>query len=334
MSIDKPDFAILGAGALGSILGGHLARAGRSVVLLARPARASQIERDGIRLQGLACWTQPVPVLANPADFAGAGVLIVATKTYGTSAALEPLRHARVDLALSVQNGLMKNEQLGAAFGAGRVLGAIADVSGELRAGGEVLFTRNEQLCVGELHGHAPDRAAAVAQALAAAGIRASSVPDIESLEWSKFASWAGLMILSVTTRECSAAFLTEPATATVLVRVVREIGCLAHRCGIALSDRSTLPVASLCAGSESQAIDSVLRFGAQLKLAAPTHRMSSLQDLEAGRPLEIDETLGYAVRRGRGLGLDLPLLNTFLSLTAGIDHLRRGVTPGSSPRN
>lgn len=324
MTNGRAEFAILGAGALGSILGGHLARAGRSVVVLARDARALQLQNSGIRLSGLASWTQAVPVLADPTAFKGAEVLIVATKTYGTEAALAPLRHAPVDAVMSVQNGLMKNGQLGAVFGESRVLGALADVSGEMLADGSVLFTRNEQLLVGELHARRDDRAARIAGALDASGIRASAVPDIDSLEWSKFASWAGLMIVSVTTRESSAAFLTQPATATVLVRIVREVGTLAQRCGITLSDRSTLPVATICTGEEDNAVDAVLNFGKRLQVLAPTHRMSSLQDLEACRPIEIDETLGYAVRKGTSLGVPLPLLSAFYLLVTGVDQLRR----------
>lgn len=323
MSDKCVEFAILGAGALGSILGGHLARAGRSVLMLARGTRAHQLEQSGVKISGLESWTQHVRVLSDPSAFTGADVLIVATKTYSTAAALEPLRHAPIQCALSIQNGLMKNSQLAAAFGPNQVLGAIADVSGELLEGGEVVFTRNELLCVGELRGVNSDRATPIVAALNAAGIRAAAVPDIESLEWSKFASWAGLMVVSVTTRAPSAAFLTQPATAMVVVCIVREIGLLAARCGIELSDRSTLPIASICKSTEAGALDVVIKVGARLLQNAPTHRMSSLQDLEAGRPMEIDETLGYAVRQAHRVGLELPLLSTFHSLVAGIEHLR-----------
>ena len=54
-----------------------------------------------------------------------------------------------------------------------------------------------------------------------------------------------------------------------------------------------------------------------------PTHRMSSLQDLEAGRPLEIEETLGYAVRRARELQQPVPLLDSLYHLAAAIDRTR-----------
>jgi 2-dehydropantoate 2-reductase len=63
----KPEFAILGAGALGSILGAHLARAGHDVVLLARGRRAEQITADGVAIEGLVDLQTRVPVLDDPA---------------------------------------------------------------------------------------------------------------------------------------------------------------------------------------------------------------------------------------------------------------------------
>ena len=321
--MSKPvEFAILGAGAIGSIVGAHLARAGHSVLMLARGQRAQQLAQQGLRITGLAEFMQVVPVLTEPANFPGAEVLVVATKTHGTEAALAPLRHAVVGLACSFQNGLMKNEQLIEAFGPSRVLGALANTSGELLASGEVLFTRNEQLCVGELVGGASARAEALARVIDAAGVRTSAVADIQSLEWSKFAAWAGLMVLSVTTRALTWRYLTDPDSALVLVRLVREVGVLAAACGVPLSDRSMLPAAGICLGSEAEAVATIQMLGQQLKAGAPAHRMSTLQDLEAGRALEIEETLGYAVRLGTQAGVPLPLLNSFYPLVRALDHL------------
>src|SRR4030088_3817517 len=88
------DFAVLGAGAMGSIVGGHLARAGHSVVMLARGERARQLERHGLTIKGLAAFSTPVHTLREPAALKSAGALLVAMKTPGTAAALAALRHA------------------------------------------------------------------------------------------------------------------------------------------------------------------------------------------------------------------------------------------------
>jgi 2-dehydropantoate 2-reductase len=324
MAVGNVEFAILGAGAIGSIIGAHLARSGHTVVMLARGQRAQGIELRGLRIKGLVEISQRVPVLTDASEFSGADVLIVATKTYGTEAALAPLMHAQIGTAFSIQNGLMKNDQLSAAWGRERVLGALANTSGELLSDGEVLFTRNEQLCIGELDGGVSARAAHIAKIIDDSGVRAGAVGDIQSLEWSKFAAWAGMMVSAVTTRAVTWKYLIDPDSALVLARLVREIGVLSASHAISLSDRSTLPVATIARVPEGEAVAILQALGNQMRLSAPDHRISTLQDLEVGRALEIEETLGYAVRDAARLNLRLPLLECFYHMVKGIDRIRR----------
>lgn len=322
------DFAILGAGAMGSIVGAHLARAGHRVAMLARGARADALERGGLTIRGLAEFTTPVHTVRNPAALTSARVLIVATKTPGTAEALAALRHAELGVTISIQNGPLKNELLAQAFGTPRVLGALADTSGELLPGGEVLFTRNVNILIGELDGTESSRARDLAHTIDAAGVRAAATCEIVSLEWSKFCAWVGLMALSVTTRAETWKYLSDPDAALVLVRLLRDVGALAAALGIRLSDQAILPAASLCSLPESAAVEIVVGTGREYRSSAPQHRMSSLQDLLAGRPLEVNETLGYALERARALGLTLPMLECFRHLVAGIDRARRAGAP------
>ncbi len=316
------EFAILGAGAMGSIVGAHLTRAGHEVAMLARGARAQQLRERGITISGLSDFSTTVTTVSDPRLLTGASTLIVATKTPGTAEALQALRHVPFENALSIQNGPLKNEILTRAFGAARVLGALADTSGELRPDGQVLFTRNVNIMVGELPGGESERAQRIARALDDSGVRAAASAHILTLEWSKFCSWVGLMSLAVTTRAPTWKYLSDPDCALLLVRLVREMGRLAAALNIELSDRAILPTASLCAGSESEAVAIITRTGAQYRVNAPQHRMSALQDVEAGRRLEVNETLGYALERSRDLGLELPLLECFRRLIGAIDRL------------
>jgi 2-dehydropantoate 2-reductase len=324
-STARTEFAILGAGAIGSILGAHLARAGHSVVMLARGKRAEHIEREGIRIKGLVEFSVSVPTLTDPRQFQGAQVFIVAMKTSGTAAALQPLRDAKIDVAFSIQNGLWKNDQLVESFGATRVLGSLANTSGELLPSGEVLFTRNVNVFVGELAGGDSDRATAIASAIDASGVRSTAVPDILAREWTKFVGWVGLMSMSVATRSATWKYLSDPDCATLLVRLIRETCALAKASGITLIEQhALLPIQTILNKSEAEAVAAVVRSGQEYKTIAPEHRMSTLQDLDAGRPLEIEETLGDAVRRAASLGLSLPLLETCYRLVAAIDRTAR----------
>jgi 2-dehydropantoate 2-reductase len=317
------DFAILGAGALGSILGAHLARAGHSVVMLVRENRARQIDSQGLQIRGLVEFDQRVPTLVDTSKLAGARVLIVAMKTQGTAQALAPLRNVPFDTIFSIQNGLAKNELLSAAFDPARLLGSLANTSGELLASGEVLFTRNVNLLLGPMAGNNAAAAREIAQQIDAAGVRSTAVSDIVSREWSKFVAWAGFFILSVTVRTATWKYLVDRDSALILARLVRELGALAKAVGVPLSDESLLPVASMCAGSEESAVEAVLRAGDEFKTRTPDHRMSALQDLVAGRSLEFEDTLGYAAHKAASLGLDLPLLEASYRLAASIDRNR-----------
>ena len=117
---------ILGAGALGSLFGAHLASAGEDVTLIARDARAKAIHDHGVTVTGLANLTVPVHVTARPQELQQADALLVTVKTYDMEPALESVAHLRVGGALSVQNGLVKNEQLARRFGWEKTLGAAA----------------------------------------------------------------------------------------------------------------------------------------------------------------------------------------------------------------
>lgn len=317
------EFAIVGAGAIGSLLGAHLARAGHAVAMLARGERAAAVMRDGLRIRGLANFTQPVTVLADPADFRGARLLILATKAIATERTLQSLRHADVDAVFSIQNGLAKNRHLAAAWGVERVLGAVADTSGELLESGQILFTRNECLCIGEPAGGMSARARDIAATIDACGIRTSAVPDIESLEWSKFAAWCGLMVLALTMRTTTWRYLIDADAARVLVRLVRETASLASVQGIPLSDRAPLAVAAIAGASEDRAVELLQALGRDFRARAADHRMSALQDLEAGRPLEVEETLGHAVDFARRIGVPSPLLESAYPLVRAMDRLR-----------
>jgi 2-dehydropantoate 2-reductase len=322
--VSRPEFAIVGAGALGSILAAHLVRAGRSVTLLARGQRAQQVREQGLRIKGLSEFSIPVELLTDPAQLREAGTLIVATKTPGSEQTMASLRHVQVERAVSIQNGVMKDDLLSQTYGRAHTLGALADTSGELLASGDVLFTRNVSLFIGELDGSMSDTARSIVKAIDDAGVRATLVPDIVSREWSKFVGWVGFVSLSLTTRAITWKFLSDPDAALLIVRLTRELAALAHALGVKLTeDRALLPLGLVIDGPEAQAVAGVQKVGAEYQTKAPEHRMSSLQDLLAGRPLEIHETLGYALRKAMEVNLSLPLLASFYSLVSAIDRTR-----------
>jgi 2-dehydropantoate 2-reductase len=309
---------------MGSILGAHLARSGHSVALLARGRRAEHVRSEGLKISGLARFSTPMHVIDDPARLREAQVLIVATKAIGTAESLKPLAGAKIGYAFSIQNGVLKNELLETAFGPEHVLGALANMSGELLPSGEVLFTRNVSLQIGTLDGAVPDAVRTLAQTIDSSGVRSAAVPDITAREWSKFAAWIGMAGVATTTRVVTWKYLMDPDAALVLVRLIREVRELATRAGVSFTDDVVFPVATLCTGTEEAGVELLRGIGAQFRDHSPEHRLSAHQDIDAGRPLEVEETLGHAARTAARLGLSLPLLDTAYRIAAAIDRTSR----------
>lgn len=322
-------FTIVGAGALGTILGAHLGAAGHAVTVLARGARAQQAGRDGLRVQGLRDLHQRCTVLSPQDCPREPGVLVLAVKTYHMAEALAPLVACRPQAVFSLANGVLKGEQLAESFGASRVLGCMANFSGELLADGNVAFSRNVRLALGAAPGYAGTAVQDIAAAIDGAGLVTVAVPDIESAEWSKFVGWVALFALAVIARATTGEFLANPRFATLGVRLVREAHAVASARGIRLVDASPVPVAAIATQSFEQAVKTLRETGAGFQANAPGHRMSALQDLEAGRALEVHETLGYVVAEARRLGVPAATLELCYEIAAGLNDLPRQGTLG-----
>lgn len=302
-------FAILGAGALGTILGAHLVRAGHEVTMLARGARAKTLERDGLVVKGLVEMRERCQVITEPSELRETDCFAVGTKAIDTRPSLEPYAHVKLQTTFSMQNGVMKDELLAEVFPQASVLGSMADFSGELLASGEVLFTRNVGLDLGELSGAMSERVIDLARTIDSAGVRCNAVPDIKTREWSKFVAWSGMVPLAALTRLNTWRYLMDESGAWIAVKLIRETAQLAKALAVPLMDLSPLPASTIVAASDAQAVAAVQEVGQRFKANAPEHRMSTLQDIERGTRIEIEETLGFALRRGRELGLAMPTM-------------------------
>lgn len=313
-------FLILGAGALGSILAAHLARAGTPVALLARGRRADHVAAHGVTLTGLVDCTVPVPVV-RPGEATDADVLILCTKAFDTAQALDGVRLARPPIALSLQNGVLKNDELVARYGADQVLGATASISGELLDDGTTRFTMNQALPIGELGGGPSARVADIVGALKSSGIAAEASDDIRSVEWTKYAGFLPLFAPALLTRQYTWRNLSDPDTAIAIARLIRETCALAAASGVRILDQKGLPLNTIAAAPPEEGARLVRSFGAVFGQRAPLHRVSALQDLLRGGRLEVDAILGYAVALGRRLGVAVPTIETCHQLCAVLNR-------------
>ena len=316
------NIVILGAGALGSILAAHLIEDGHQVALVARGQRAKQIRDEGLLVGGLSDLKVQCQVISEPMAVLDAELLIVTVKTYDIEAAIAPLASRKFDSVFSVANGVLKNSQLAQCFGAPAVLGCMADTSGELLASGEVRFTRNICLHIGEFDGALSRRATAIAEAINHSGVNAIAENNIQTIEWSKFVGWVALLVLAVSTQRETGKFLADRNCAHLAATIIHEMAAIAAVKAIKIIDQSPLPVASLAAKAIDLAEQQLIEIGNEWKRNAPSHRLSALQDLHRGKKLEVAETLGFAVGEAKSLGLDTPTLVTCFSIVSGINGL------------
>jgi len=219
----------MGAGALGSIAAALLHEAGHEVSLVARGTRAEHLRTNGIRVEGLATVTAACPIVTDTNTLGDADLVIVTVKTFDTEAALRQLAHVKVASCLSLQNGMLKDDQLAAVFGRDAVLGAFANFSGAVRDDGAALFTVNASITVGELAGGISPRVRGVVEALNGAGINAHASEDIYSASWSKLIIWSGMAIVSTLTRQPTVNIFSDPDTAMILARIHREVQTVAE---------------------------------------------------------------------------------------------------------
>jgi 2-dehydropantoate 2-reductase len=299
----------------------HLARAGEDVALIARGPRARLLAERGVTVKGLAEFTVEVPILETPLEAQSCDVFVMTAKTYDTESALEGVRGLKPDMAMSVQNGVEKNERLASVFGWEHTAGCIANFSGEVSEDGAVHFTRNEGLYFGELPEGTSSRTEGFAEILNAAGIKTIASDRIRSVEWSKYATWMGLTAVAVLTRLYTHRLYQDEGLDVLQTELTREAVELAAAFDVEVMDLGGLIFPKTMSEAATDECVAVLKkAGAAMEASGTTtHRMSALQDLLRGRQLEIEETFGHAVAKGAEMGVAMPRLETCYRLLSGL---------------
>src|SRR6185295_5165539 len=308
------NFVIVGAGALGSIYAAYFARAGHQVSLIARGERAAALARHGIGIVGEETFTARCNIVTQPETLRQADVVIVAIKTYDTAQALSSLRGLKVKSALSVQNGVLKNQQLGEVFGAQATLGTISMLGGDVLPAegdrpGAVRYSMAGPTVIGEPAGGESSRVAELVDTFERSGLKARASDAITSVEWSKFVGWSGFSTLAVMTRLPTWRFLTDADTALIAARVMRETAAVAISHGVSLQD-SGFSSTKFLGGGEDDAVRAVQVHGEKMRVNAPDFRQSILQDADRNRRLEVHETLDYTLQLATQRGVATPALD------------------------
>jgi 2-dehydropantoate 2-reductase len=314
---------VAGAGALGCVFGGFLRQAGYRVTLLGRAAQIDAIATHGLRIDGL--WGEHhlkgfqlatvVEQVRAPCD-----AVLITVKSYDTRAmaiAVAPLLAPR-GVAISLQNGLGNVEALGDAVGAQRVLAGRVIFGAETLAPGHVRVTvYADPVLIGVWRpaGRSPLEAVARqwVERFAAAGIPSAYSDDIEAALWGKVLYNAALNPLGALLGVHYGALGDDANTRAVMDAVLEEVFAVAVAQGVAL------PWASAAAYREV--------FYGRLLPSTFDHRSSMLQDLERGRPTEVDAINGEVWKRGTAHGIVTPANELLTRLV----HAREALGAGRS---
>jgi ketopantoate reductase len=152
-------------------------------------------------------------------------------------------------------------------------------------------------------------------------GIAVQVTPQIQSFEWSKYVAWVCLMAPAVLTHLESYKILQDPQMASITAAIFHEMVQLATTRGMPLHDIPLFPTKTLSQLAFDDTVTHIRQIGDRWASLIPTAKVSTLHDLEQGKRLEVEETLGYAVRQGTALGIPTPTMDTCYKLIAGINH-------------
>jgi 2-dehydropantoate 2-reductase len=290
--------AMVGAGGLGGVYGGLLARAGLDVTFIARGRGLEALRRHGLSLK-LASgeeWQIPVRATDDPREVGPVDLIWFCVKTYDLDdAARQAIPLVGADtMALPIQNGVEAPERLAAILGREHVLGGVGRAGGTLVAPGRVEQKSDRATVVlGELDGGTSARAERLGQVLRDAGIDARVHPDVLVDLWDKFVQACAIFGLDTLLRLPDATYLRHPETAELFRGLMREVYTVGRARGIRLPENT---------------VERLWDTLSKMYAANPNMHSSMYFDILAGRRLEIDAANGTVVRLGRETGVPTPL--------------------------
>jgi len=316
---------IVGAGAIGGLVGARLAAAGETVSVLARGANLEAIrarglaviEPDGAELRAQVAAASPDTRELGPQD-----VIVLALKAHQLAGVADqlPALYDADSVVVPMQNGipwwffqrfpgpyeglrlqtLDPGGVLERAVPAERIVASIAYPAAERTEPGVIRLIEGDKFPLGELDGERTDRVNAIATAFSAAGFKSRVLTDVRSHLWIK--AWGNLAFnpISALTRATLAEICADPATRSLAATVMQEAADIADKLGLRLRL------------SIEQRIQGAADVG--------DHKTSMLQDVEAGRELEVDPLIGSFVELGRITDTPVPVTEMLHALVSQLD--------------
>lgn len=282
---------MMGSGGVGGYYGARLLQAGHDVSFVARGAHAEAMRRNGLRIRSeLGDAEVRARVLDAPAQAGPADLVVLAVKLWDTEDAARAVAAVPGATAVSLQNGVDKDEVLAKALGRERVLGGVTHIGAVIAEPGVIAHTgKLQRVTLGELDGSRTERLRAVGDAFRSAGAETVISDDIRRVTWEKFVFLTALSGMTALTRKPVGGVRAHPATRAMLLDALREAVAVAQAEGARLPE-----------GFAQKQLELMDAFPAQM--------LSSMaQDLLRGRRLELPWLSGAVVRRAEKHGIQVP---------------------------
>ena len=309
---------IFGAGAIGGYMGVKLAQIGTDVSLVARGPHLEAMKKNGLRLiEGESDLTVPVEASENPEDLGFQDYLIITLKAHSVPAIIEkvrPLVNEKTTIVSGVNGipwwyfhkigGEFEGAKLASvdpgnvqwdSFGPSKVLGCVVYPAAEVLEPGVIKHIEGNRFSLGEPDGSKSDRALKLSKVLTEAGLKAPVRPKLRDEIWVKL--WGNLSFnpISALTHATLDVLCTDIGTREVARKMMLEAQSIAEKLGV------KFPI------DVERRIDGGAAVGA--------HRTSMLQDLDQGRPMEIDALVTSVQELGRITKTPTPTIDVVLSL-------------------
>jgi 2-dehydropantoate 2-reductase len=316
-------FLIAGAGAIGGYVGARMARAGYDVTLFARGPHLRAMQERGLRVISEDGDFEVRPrVIGDLAEAGPVDTIFLGVKAHGLTQLapqVQPLIGENTTV-VSMQNGIpwwyfqsftgnpageltgLHLERvdpggvIAAAIPAARVIASIAYFATDILEPGVIRHTEGNRLSLGEPDGTRSERCKAISEALIKSGIRAPVTQKIRTEIWVKILGNVAFNPISALTRATLAKMARDPEVGPVVRNIMTEVEAVAAKMGIEMP----ISIDQRIAGAEK----------------VGEHKTSMLQDLEAGRPMELEAVVGAVVELGERLGVPMPHTRTVYACT------------------
>jgi len=303
-------FAIVGAGAIGAFVGAMLARAGEDVTLIARGAHLRAMQAHGVRVRGeVGDFQINAKATDDPQTVGEVDVVILTLKTHSVPAMVADLRPmlGPNTSVVTAQNGFpwwyfyrhggewegthLESIDPGGVISEhiapSRVIGCVVYPSTEIVEPGVVRHMEGTRFAIGEPDGSKSERCRRIADSFINAGLRCPVRSNIRHDIWVKLMGNVAYNPISALTRATLIEIVQCPETRALAAAIMTEVDAVARKLGIDMGV------------SVEQRLEGAEKVG--------EHKTSMLQDIEAGKPTELEAIVGAIIELGEKLGVELP---------------------------